>query len=89
MAIIEVVYIPADQKPLHAQAVFAMGMTVGSVLDQCGLLTTNPELIGMSVGIFSRAVQLDTLVKPGDRVEIYRPLLLEPMETRRKRARKK
>jgi putative ubiquitin-RnfH superfamily antitoxin RatB of RatAB toxin-antitoxin module len=39
------------------------------------------------LGIFSRRVAADYPVEPGDRVEIYRPLDLDPMEARRKRAR--
>jgi putative ubiquitin-RnfH superfamily antitoxin RatB of RatAB toxin-antitoxin module len=38
------------------------------------------------IGIFGKQVTLDTLLKPGDRVEIYRPLLLSPTEARRLRA---
>ncbi|MCW8808947.1 MAG: RnfH family protein [Rhodanobacter sp.] len=39
------------------------------------------------LGIFSRKVTPDHLVKDGDRIEIYRALSLDPMEARRKRAR--
>ncbi len=88
-AFIDIVHIPLDQKPLHARVELAAGMTVGIALGKSGLLEKYPELSGMAVGIFSRAVQLDDLVKAGDRVEIYRPLLLDPMEIRRQRARSK
>ncbi len=88
MANVEVVYIPVDQSPLRAQVSFVAGMTVANVLDQSGLLDSYPELIGMPVGIFSRTVQLDTQVKSGDRIEIYRSLTLDPMETRRQRAKR-
>ncbi len=39
------------------------------------------------VGIFGRKVALDRQLADGDRVEIYRPLVLNPMEARRRRAR--
>lgn len=39
------------------------------------------------LGIFSRRVAPDQIVHEGDRVEIYRPLVLDPMEARRRRAR--
>ena len=42
-----------------------------------------------SVGVFGRRVPADTRLADGDRVEIYRPLLLDPKEQRRQRARKK
>ena len=38
------------------------------------------------MGIFSRNVKLDTTVLDRDRIEIYRPLLADPKEIRRKRA---
>ena len=38
------------------------------------------------VGIFGKLKALDSLLQHGDRVEIYRPLQAEPMESRRRRA---
>ncbi len=86
---IEVVHVPVDSPPLRAFVAFVAGMTVGNALEQSGLLRSHLELAGLPVGIFSRIVSLDTPVKPGDRVEIYRPLSLDPMEIRRQRAKKK
>lgn len=86
MAKIEVLYSPANQAPLRAEVDFVTGMTVASMLEQSELLHRHPELVGMPVGIFSQRVQLEQLVKEGDRIEIYRPLMLDPMEKRRLRA---
>ena len=44
-----------------------------------------PNLEG-NVGIFARACQLNDVLKDGDRVEIYRPLIADPMVQRRARA---
>jgi putative ubiquitin-RnfH superfamily antitoxin RatB of RatAB toxin-antitoxin module len=41
------------------------------------------------LGIFGRVVAPDTRLRDGDRVEVYRPLLVEPKEARRRRARLK
>lgn len=38
------------------------------------------------VGIFGRAVERATILRDGDRVEIYRPLKVDPKEARRRRA---
>ena len=38
------------------------------------------------IGIFSRPIKLTDVLKDGDRIEIYRPLLADPKEIRRKRA---
>jgi hypothetical protein len=39
-----------------------------------------------AVGIFSRKVPLDHVLRDGDRVEIYRPLICDPKEMRKQRA---
>jgi putative ubiquitin-RnfH superfamily antitoxin RatB of RatAB toxin-antitoxin module len=44
------------------------------------------ELAEARVGIFGKLKALDSLLQHGDRVEIYRPLQAEPMESRRRRA---
>ena len=41
------------------------------------------------VGVFGRLCKLDQVLKTGDRVEIYRPLLVDPKEMRRTRAAKR
>jgi hypothetical protein len=40
------------------------------------------------VGIFGLAAKREQFLQRGDRVEIYRPLLLDPKESRRERARR-
>jgi putative ubiquitin-RnfH superfamily antitoxin RatB of RatAB toxin-antitoxin module len=58
------------------------GATVRDVLEKSGLL----PLVRGKVGIFGRTVDVDSRVAHGDRVEIYRPLALDPKEARRRRA---
>ncbi|MFJ2988369.1 RnfH family protein [Collimonas sp. NPDC087041] len=41
------------------------------------------------VGIYGKLKTLDTVLREHDRIEIYRPLIADPMESRRKRADKK
>lgn len=41
------------------------------------------------IGVFGKIVNPDTRLSDGDRVEIYRPLALDPKEARRRRAQKK
>ncbi len=87
MANIDIVYIPLNQAAVRSRVDFVEGMRVSDALDQSGLLSLYPELIKMQVGIFSQPVPLDAVVRAGDRIEFYRPLLINPMEKRRQRAR--
>ncbi len=90
MARVEVIYSPGTGLPtLQASMPFVEGMTVADAVSQSGFLEPFPWLMDGPVGIFSRAVSFDTCVQPGDRVELYRGLQLDPMETRRQRARRK
>lgn len=66
----------------------APGSTIGEAIGACGLLAECPEinLERNRVGIFGRLAGLDTPLRNGDRVEIYRPLDADPKEGRRRRA---
>ncbi len=62
--------------------------TVGEAISQSGILAKHPDidLSRQAVGIFSQIVSLDTVPRDGDRIEIYRPLIADPKEMRRRRA---
>ena len=64
------------------------GITVQTAIMQSGILSQFPEidLSTNKIGIFSRPTKLTDILKEGDRIEIYRPLLADPKEIRRKRA---
>lgn len=49
---------------------------------QSGILSQFPEidLSTNKIGIFSRPIKLTDVLKEGDRIEIYRPLLADPKE---------
>jgi putative ubiquitin-RnfH superfamily antitoxin RatB of RatAB toxin-antitoxin module len=59
--------------------------TVRDAIEKSGLL---PRVSG-KVGIFGRVVGMDARVADGDRIEIYRPLAVDPKEARRRRAARK
>jgi putative ubiquitin-RnfH superfamily antitoxin RatB of RatAB toxin-antitoxin module len=42
--------------------------------------------VEQNVGIFGRRVTVGQVLRDGDRVELYRPLRIDPMEARRRRA---
>jgi putative ubiquitin-RnfH superfamily antitoxin RatB of RatAB toxin-antitoxin module len=87
---IEVAYGLPDKQFLIALQVME-GTTVLEAINQSGVLAANPtiNLAKQRVGIFSRFVELNEVVKSGDRIEIYRPLLIDPKEARRAKAKKK
>jgi len=55
---------------------------------QSGIMMDFPdlELEDAKVGIFGKVAAMTTVLSDGDRVEIYRPLIADPKEVRRKRA---
>ncbi|CAM3647330.1 RnfH family protein [Vibrio aquimaris] len=76
----------------HEQRVYTLvvnrAMTVEEIIRQSGVLEQYPEVdLSMNkVGVFSRNIKLDSTVRDKDRIEIYRPLLADPKDIRRKRA---
>lgn len=60
---------------------------IGSVIEKSGILQKCPEidLIKNAVGVFGQKASLTDLLHDGDRIEIYRPLVADPREIRRKR----
>jgi putative ubiquitin-RnfH superfamily antitoxin RatB of RatAB toxin-antitoxin module len=84
---VEVIYALPEQQPL-LKVRLAEGATVADAIRASGLLEVFPEidLTKNKVGIFSKLVKPDEKVRDKDRVEIYRPLIADPKEVRRKRA---
>ena len=84
---IEVVYASPDKQVLLGLSV-PLGTNVAEGIEQSAIRDEFPELTMdlKAVGIFSRKVPLDHLLREGDRIEIYRPLVADPKEMRRQRA---
>jgi len=85
---VRVVYATADKQVVRDLAV-STGTCVRDAVSASGLLERFPEIRPpeTAVGIFGRRVGWDDPVADGDRVEIYRPLRIDPKEARRRRAR--
>jgi putative ubiquitin-RnfH superfamily antitoxin RatB of RatAB toxin-antitoxin module len=64
------------------------GTTIAQAIAASGILQDVPEidLAVYPVGIYGKKKLLDTVLRPLDRIEIYRPLLADPKESRRRRA---
>jgi putative ubiquitin-RnfH superfamily antitoxin RatB of RatAB toxin-antitoxin module len=89
--VVEVVYGDADRQKLLSLDV-VVGTTVYAVAEQSGIVKFFPELdlANASMGIFGKVVAKpkEQIIRSGERVEIYRPLLVDPMESRKARAAK-
>ena len=87
---VEVAYALLERQFLKAIKL-ERGATVREAIVASGVLSEFPQidLESASVGIFSKRITLDTPLSDGDRVEIYRPLLVSPTEARRLRAQRK
>lgn len=62
------------------------GATVADVVKASGLDRTFPGIDEAECAIYGRAVPRTEIVRAGDRVEILRPLLVDPKEGRRRAA---
>lgn len=64
------------------------GTTAAQAVEASGLLQRYPDLslARNKLGIFGKLAKGDTVLRQGDRVEIYRPLIADPKEVRRQRA---
>lgn len=84
---IEVCYALPDK-----QEIVRLDLPEGALLEQAvqasGLCGKYPEisLDQGKFGVYGKICRVDTVLRDGDRVEIYRPLIADPKEVRRKRA---
>lgn len=88
MLAVKVIYVAADNTLIQHDLNLNEGATVMDALNQSGIYRSHPEIMDYPLGIFSKRVNSDTPLREGDRVEIYRPLLVDPMEKRRQRAKR-
>ncbi len=60
--------------------------TVQDAIEQSGILQMFPaiDLAAQKVGIFGKVTKLDNALRPGDRVEIYRPITCDPKSVPRR-----
>ena len=90
-----------NQQTIHVEVVLAMperqelialevisGSTLADAIAQSGVIEMFEgfELDTAKVGIFGLKASQDQVLREGDRVEFYRPLIADPKESRRQRA---
>lgn len=81
---IEVVFALRDRQELKTLAV-AKGTTIAAALERSKLYDEFPGegLQALPVGIWGRPADRADLVRDGDRIELYRPLAMDPRDARR------
>lgn len=84
---VEIIYALPEQQKLIPLTV-SENSTVEQAITQSGILQQYPELQleNLLFGIFSNRAELQQILRPGDRIEIYRELKIDPKEARRLRA---
>ena len=87
---VQVCYARLDRQVLRELKVDA-GATIRAAIEQSGVLREMPELDldHCKIGVYGKLKPLDAGLHERDRIEIYRPLIADPKESRRKRAEKK
>jgi uncharacterized protein len=91
----------ATDDPVHISVVYALaqrqviveldvpqGTTVADAVARSGLVLSFPQIESkqLACAIHGRAASLTAIVRAGDRIEILRPLLIDPKEQRRQAA---
>ena len=84
---VEVAYALIDKQALISINIDA-NSTLKHAITESKILFKFPEidLENAQIGVFGQMKKLDAILKNGDRVEIYRPLICDPKQARRNRA---
>lgn len=85
---IEIIYIGDDETVCHVCVKVPDGTDIKKTIEMSGLISHYPHVLNDSYAIFGNIVPADTKLKSGDRIEILRPLKIDPMTKRRLRAQK-
>lgn len=87
---IQVCYAEPVRQVLH-ELTLPAGASIADAIVKSGIAEHLPaaELEACKVGIYGKLKTRETVLRDRDRVEIYRPLLADPKDARRRRAEKK
>lgn len=86
--IVEVAYGVDEQKQYLLVIDVPENTSVEKAIELSGIYREIPDLQIDKVGVFAKLVSMDTLLKEGDRIEIYRPLKVDPRKRRREKVEK-
>lgn len=86
---IEVAFALPEKQTL-LEVMIVEGTNVKDAVLESGIMVRYPEidLDVNAVGIWNRTCKLTDIPRDGDRIEVYRPLIADPKDVRRRRAEK-
>jgi uncharacterized protein len=79
----------------HSQRILSLAVVEGTTARQAVLASGMDRIYPQvntgadDIGVFGKLVRDDYVLQPGDRIEIYRPLVADPRESRKQRAARK
>ena len=83
---VELVWSPTQGDVRHAWLELDEGVSIEQALRGCAEFAEQlPSLSQLKIGVWGRVRPLDTPLRDRDRIEVYRPLTVDPMEARRQR----
>jgi putative ubiquitin-RnfH superfamily antitoxin RatB of RatAB toxin-antitoxin module len=83
---VDVVYCPAPGEADCVTLILPAGSTAAQALHASGVLGRHGlATVDFRVGVWSRVCEPGTVLRDRDRVEVYRPLTVDPKEARRQR----
>jgi len=87
---VSLVYSPQARTVDETELCLPAGATLADAIRASGVLDRHPglDIAQVKVGIWGRVQSPDTVLRTRDRVEVYRPLRVDPKEARRQRYRK-
>ncbi len=87
---VELVWSPGEGDVRHAWLEVEEGVSIEQALRGCAAFADQLEgLAELKIGVWGRSRPLTTLLRERDRIEVYRPLKVDPKEARRQRYRAK
>jgi len=85
---VELVWSPAPGDVRQRWLAVPAGASIEAALRACADFADQlPRLAELKIGVWGRIRSLDTPLREGDRIEVYRPLQVDPKEARRQRYR--
>ena len=84
---VSIVFSAQPRQVRECNLLLAAGTTVGQALAESGILVgpDAAQVAELECGVWGRKVPLSHVLRDADRIELYRPLVVDPKEARRLR----